>query len=137
MNVLFEFEALDEFLDDKDKTDLLKRLERSSITYGIEVEEVTTKLTQGSMASLDPAFWGILVNFANVGAVGIAVKGIFDSILQWQKNRSQKITIKMGEVSLEIPVNASKKEILELSKELVEMAQSLKGGPGGRVESGR
>lgn len=57
----------------------------------------------GQLASIDPASWSLTIQLLGTAGTVVALKGIFDILLEWTKDRRQKIFIKIGENELELP----------------------------------
>lgn len=102
----------------------------SSIRRLEPIESSNTKVNLprrnlGEFASLDPNIIKLIVDVANISAIGVILKGIFDIIIEMQKNRVQRIAVKVKDVSLEIPANASQDTIKGILEQVSAIARQF------------
>lgn len=125
MKIKTRIEVLGEPLQQGEVEDLFQMLKSSDELQAGEAKVYSPTQKIGTFASIDPNLLNLIINVGNVAALGIIFKGIFDIIIEWQKNRAQPINLEVGEVSLIIPPYASQDEILDLARELSIISKSL------------
>lgn len=109
---------------------LLVSLQRSGLPARLSLPTIRKFGRLGELQSIEAAPWTLLVHAANAGALGVVARGVFKVILEWQKQRGEKVRIRAGKLSMEFPANASLEDLAWFIKQLEEGDQhDGSGGP--------
>jgi len=100
----------------------------NSIICSQELLEIGAKLVSptkrmGQFPSLDSTTVKLVIDILNMGAIGLVVKSVFDLIIQWQKNRTEKISIKCKDFEIVVPKNASESDISRIVRRVSDLAK--------------